>query len=89
MSRSLFRDGILATVGLLSSVGCDAPPEHPGDDAGRRAEVIALFDEISARYPNVPPISRAEVVALGSRTVLVDVRPAEERRVSQITGALE
>jgi rhodanese-related sulfurtransferase len=89
MSRSLFRDGFLAVVSLLSSVGCDSPPEHSADDAGRRAEVIALFDEIRARYPSVPPISRAEVVALGPKAVLVDVRPEQERRVSQIAGALD
>ena len=78
---------ISALVGSLLA-GCGSPPPPPADDAGRRAEVAALFDEIEARYPSVPPIDREGVGALGDRVVLVDVRPAAERAISVIPGAL-
>ncbi len=59
--------------------------EPPADHA---AAVSAMSARYAAEHPEVPLVSARAVLAAPARYLLVDVRPAAERAVSMLPGAI-
>ena len=82
-------------VGLLICVAWVFPPDPASaqssdSEAGRRATMQRMIEEVKEDYPDVPTISAAALLeSLGSGSfVLVDVRTSKERSVSILPGAI-
>jgi rhodanese-related sulfurtransferase len=78
-------------LGVLAAAACARAAGHELSEAERSRRVTALIEDVERRFPDVPTMDAAEVqreLAAG-RIVLVDSRPADERAVSMIPGAID
>ena len=72
---------------LFRSVAWGAPPAA---DADRVARIDALYETYRAAFADVPEVRAEELMAwvAADAVVIVDVRPAVERDVAMIPGAI-
>ncbi len=78
---------LLALMALAALAACSRPP---ADDAGRKAQVDALYADYKKSFPQTPEITAEAAVALAARGELlpIDVREPAERAVSTLPGAV-
>lgn len=82
--------GTLAAMGLmLVSVAC-AMAKPPQSDADKAALIQTMYDGFRGMFEGVPEVTVAELQPMldDPGVVVVDVRPAAERGVSMIAGAV-
>lgn len=75
----------IALSGLAGWMGLGKPVV--GDEA-RTARVAELYQDYRSEYSAVPEVFAADLLAGGEDWLVVDVRPAVERDVSMLPGAV-
>lgn len=85
--------GLVAVLGPAFACGVAGEPT----DAEKRAEIERMYTEAERDFPEVPDIGAADLMVRldearneppATGVVVVDVRPAAEREVSMIPGAI-
>jgi rhodanese-related sulfurtransferase len=77
--------GLRAGLGLLVTLARSKAPTQAGE---RQARLWELYAQVARALSDVPGVRAEQVRARSGAVVLVDVRPAVEREVSVIAGAI-
>ena len=83
--------GVIGGLIVLAGGVVLAMASPPATEAGRLDRIETLYQGFRASFPGVPEVQAPELKAkldAGEPVVLVDVRPEEEREVSQLPGAI-